>query len=109
MSGFFLAQNRFCKIEPLQKRVLRFLYEDLWYEQLLQKAGKETMKVNRSRSLCIEIYKSISNINPLYMNEIFKLRKIRRAVRRNHKLNLALVIGVLDATGLKFGIRSLFK
>ena len=54
-----------------------FFYEDyvLSYEELLQKAGKETMKVNRLRSLCIEIYKLINNINPTYMNEIFKLRK----------------------------------
>ena len=58
------------------------------YEELLQKAGKETMKVNRSRGLCIEIYKSINNINPMYMNEIFKLRKTSRVVRSNYKLNL---------------------
>ena len=46
------------------------------------------MKVNRLRSLCIEIYKLINNINPTYMNEIFKPRKISRAVRSNYKLNL---------------------
>ena len=78
------------KVESLQKRVLRFLYEDYVssYEELLLKAEKETMKVNRIRSLCIEIYKLINNINPTYMNEIFKLRKISRAVRSNYKLNL---------------------
>ena len=78
------------KVESLQKRALRFLYEDYVssYEELLQKAGKETMKVNRLRSLCIEIYKLINNINPTYMNEIFKLRKISRVVRSNYKLNL---------------------
>ena len=46
------------------------------------------MKVNRSRNLCIEIYKSMNNINPMYMNEIFKLRKTSREVRSNYKLNL---------------------
>ena len=76
------------KVESLQKRALRFLYEDhvSSYEELLQKAGKETMKVNeimRLRSLCIEIYKLINNINPTYMNEIFKLRKIRFVVITN--------------------------
>ena len=49
----------------------------------MQKAGKATMKVNRLRSLFIEIYKSINNINPMYMNEIFKLRKTSKAVRSN--------------------------
>ena len=61
----------------MQKWALRFLYEDhvSSYEELLQKAGKETMKVNRLRSLCIEIYKSINNINPTYMNEILREEK----------------------------------
>ena len=49
------------------------------------KAGKEAIKV---KSLCIEIYKLINDINPTYMNEIFKLRKISRAVSSNYKLNL---------------------
>ena len=74
----------------MHMRGLRFLYEDyvLSHEELLQKAGKETMKVNRLRSLCIEIYKLINNINPMYMNKIFKLIKTSRAVRSNYKLNL---------------------
>ena len=65
------------KVEYLQNRSLRFLYEDYVssYEELLQKARKETMKINRLRSLCIEIYKSINNIDPMYMNGIFKLKK----------------------------------
>ena len=77
------------KVESLQKRALRFLYEDVSsYEELLQKAGQETIKVKRLRSLCIEIYKSINNINPMYISEIFQLRKTSRAVRSNYKPNL---------------------
>ena len=91
-----------------------FFYEDnvLFYEDLLRKAGKETMKVNRLRSICIEIYKLINNINPTYMNEIFKLRKISRVVHSNYKLYLDVPtinqVGFggknLDTTGLKFEI-----
>ena len=44
--------------------------------------------MNRLRNLGIEIYKLINNINPTYMNKIFKLRKISRAVQSNYKLNL---------------------
>ena len=86
----FSSAKSLNKVESLQKRALRFLYEDYVssYEELLQKAGKEAMKVNRLRSLCIEICKLINNINPTYINEIFKLRKISRAVRSNYKLNL---------------------
>lgn len=37
--------------------------------RLLQKAGKETIKVQRLRILFVEIYKSISDVNPVYINE----------------------------------------
>ena len=86
----FSSAKSLNKVESLQKRALRFLYEDYVssYEKLLQKAGKETMKVNKLRSLCMEIYKSINNIKLTYMNEIFKLRKTSRAFRSNYKLNL---------------------
>ena len=49
------------KIESLQKRALRFLYNDysISYEDLLEKAGKVKMSVNRLRNLCVEIYKTI--------------------------------------------------
>ena len=47
------------KIESLQKRALRFLYNDysISYEDLLEKAGKVKMSVNRLRNLCAEILK----------------------------------------------------
>ena len=83
----FSSPKSLNKVEFLQKRALCFLYGNYvtLYEELLQKAGKETMKVNRLRSLCIEIFKLINNINPTYMNE---LRKISRVVCSNYKLNL---------------------
>ena len=47
----FSSAESLNKVESLQKMALRFLYEDYVssYEELLQKAGKETMKVNRLR------------------------------------------------------------
>ena len=61
------------------------------------------MKVNRLRSLCIEIYKSINNINPMYMNKVFKLRETSRAVCSNYKLNL----DVPTINQVSFGDKSL--
>ena len=50
------------KIEILQKRALRFLYDDysISYEDL----GKVKMSVNTLRNLCVEIYKTINKLNP---------------------------------------------
>ena len=54
------------KIENLQERTLRFLYNDRKssYKDLLQKSGRCTMQVSRQRTFCIEIYKTMNNLNP---------------------------------------------
>ena len=82
------------KIESFQKRALCFLYDncDSLYESILKLAGKSTMNVTRLRSLCIEIFKTLNNINPAFINEIFELRKTKRAVRNQCKLNLEVPI-----------------
>ena len=78
------------KIESLQKRALRFLYNDysISYEGLLEKAGKIKMNVYRLRNLCVEIYKTINKLNPEFMNNIFKVKENKRVVREQYKLNL---------------------
>ena len=68
------------KIESLQKRAFRFLYNDysISYEGLLEKAGKVKFSVNRLRNACVEIYKSINKLNPEFMNNIFKVKENKR-------------------------------
>ena len=74
----FSSAKSLNKVESLQKRALRFLYDnyDSSYESLLKLAGKSTIIVTRIRSLCIEIFKTLNNINPIFMNEIFELRRL---------------------------------
>ena len=78
------------KLESLQKRALRFLYDDysVPYEGLLEKSGKVKMRVNRFRNLCVEIYKTINKLNPEFMNNIFKVKENKKLVREQYKLNL---------------------
>ena len=78
------------EIENLQKRALRFLYDDFGatYEELLSKGRKSTMNVRRSRTFCVEIYKTLNDLNPSFMNDIFKLKINGREVRDKYKLNL---------------------
>ena len=61
------------------------------------------MNVNRLRSLCIESFRTLNNINPAFMNEIFELRKTNRAVRNQYKLNLE----VPTINQVTFGIKSI--
>ena len=66
------------KIEKIQERALKFLYNDnnSSYEDLLRKADKNFMHVSRLRSLCIEIYKTIKKLNPTFMQEIFHFTSV---------------------------------
>ena len=78
------------KIENLEKRALRFLYDDFEasYQDLLSKGGKSTMNVRRLRTLCVEIYKTLNDLNPSFMNNILKLKINDREVPDKYKLNL---------------------
>ena len=40
------------------------------------------MNVNRLRILCIEIYKTINNLNPEFMRDLFSLRETSRLIRK---------------------------
>ena len=65
------------KIKNLQKRALRFLYKsyNTLYDDLLLKSGFSSMNVKRLRTLCIEIFKTLNNLNPSFMKEISSLRQ----------------------------------
>ena len=78
------------KIESLQKRALRFLLNDYTssYEELLEKSGKSKMHINSLRTFCTEIFKSINNLNPIFMNDIFKIRVTDRPVRKFYRNNI---------------------
>ena len=76
------------KLDSLQKRALRFLYNDytISYEGLLEKGGKVKMNVYRLRNLCFEIYKTINKLNPEFVNNISKVKENKRVVVEQHKL-----------------------
>ena len=61
------------KVESLQKIAFRFLYGNYGssYESILKLDGKNTINVTRLKCLYIEIFKTLNNINPAFINEIF--------------------------------------
>ena len=77
------------KVEDIQKRAPRFLHDDneSSYEQLLIQTGKNSMNVKRLKSLCIELFKTINNMNPYYLKEIFELALKQRPVQQQHIYN----------------------
>ena len=93
----FSSTQSLNKIRNLQKRALRFLYDDIEasYEHLLSKGRKSKMSVRRLRTLRAEIYKTLNDLNPSFMNDIVKLKINRREVCDKYKLNL-LITSILS-------------
>ena len=60
------------------------------YDQLLSLSGSWATNVRLKRNLCIEIYKTLNDLNPSFMREIFETRKTKRAVRERYKINLEI-------------------
>ena len=82
VSSFIYANFNYCtlvwhfstcelirKIEKIQKCCLRIVLDD--YGVLLRKSGKVIMEIKRLRVLSIEIFKTVNNLNPNYMKDIF--------------------------------------
>ena len=46
------------------------------------------MSANRFRNLCVEIYKTINKLNPVFINNMFKIKENKRLVRESYILNL---------------------
>ena len=67
----FSSAKSFTKIENIQKMALRFMLDDYTssYDEILIKANKPSMDLRIKRKLCIEIYKTLNNLNPSFMKE----------------------------------------
>ena len=101
----FSSTQSLNKIENLQKRALRFLYDDFEasYEDLLSKGGKSKMNVRRLRTLCVKIYKILNDLTPSFTDNIFKLKINGREVHEKYKLNL----GIPEWNQRTFGCKNL--
>ena len=60
------------------------------------------MNVSNYRSLCIEVFKTLNDINSSFINDIFKLRMTNRPTREKYKLNLEIP----KSNEVRFGTKS---
>ena len=77
----FLRVN---KIEKIQKRYLRIILNDYEsdYKTLLRYSNKPTIEIRRLRTLAVEMFKTLNEINPPYMKNIFTPKENAK-VRQN--------------------------
>ena len=56
------------------------------YEELLQRRKQSTLHVSRMRLIALEIFKSINNLNPAFMKDLFEFKMLTHDFRDQHKL-----------------------
>ena len=83
----FCSSKSLYKIKRIQERALRLVHNDFAsdYVELLKKSGKATTEIKRLRSLALEIFKTMNNLNPYYMKEILS-KTTNLTHRLGHKL-----------------------
>ena len=91
--SYFSTAKQLQKIEKIQSRALRFIHNDYEssYDDLLIKSENVTVQVKRMQLLCIEIYKTLNNLNPWYMNEIFVQNRSLHSSRSPYNLTVSRI------------------
>ena len=76
------------KMEKLQERGLRFVYNDFisTYQVLLTKSGKSLLYITRLRPIAAEVYKLTNNIGPTMMNDVYTRKYMKINLRDNNRL-----------------------
>ena len=82
---YFCSCKSSSKVEQIQKRCLRIILDGFTsdYETLLEKGNNSTTNLKRMKILATKIFKTIYNLNPSLMKDIFT-SKINPKVRTNN-------------------------
>ena len=81
--------NQSCKnaIEKIQERLLRLVYDryDMSYDELLNKGNMSSLELQRTRALAIEVFKSVNDMSPKYVQELFNIKTTTYSLRDNNR------------------------
>ena len=100
---YFSSAKSLEKIEKIQERALRYLYNDHLssYSELLEKSERSTMHVSHLRVLCIDIFKTLVQLNPSFMSDIFKIKSSRYLSQNPYNLQHHRPNQVTGSNGLQ--------
>ena len=84
----FCGKQHNGKIEKIQERALRILYDDYESEcnELLDKTGAISMLQYRLICIMLEVFKSKYNWSPLYIQDMFEIKNSSYSMRDSSKL-----------------------
>ena len=83
LSWHFCSEANTNKIENIQERALRFIYNDYnsTYENLLIVSKLPTLKVRILRTMAIEVYKILHQESPSYLHDLIKIKDTKYCFR----------------------------
>jgi hypothetical protein len=72
LAWHFCNKSNTSKLEKIQERALRFIYEDYesTYDELLEKAKVPSLKVRRMRTMAIECFKILNKLSPSCLHDL---------------------------------------
>ena len=72
LAWHFCNKSNTSKLEKIQARALRFIYEDYGstYDELLEKAKVPSLKVRRMRTMAIECFKILNKLSPSCLHDL---------------------------------------
>ena len=84
----FCGKQNNGEIEKVQERALRILYDDYESEcnELLDKSGAISMLQFRMNCIILEVFKSIHNSSPWYIQDMFEIKKSSYSMRDSSKI-----------------------
>lgn len=76
LTWHFTGETNTKKIEKLQERALRFIYDDnvSSYNCLLQRSGMPSLKVRRMRNVALEVFKILNKQGPSYLHDLVTIK-----------------------------------
>ncbi len=78
-------------VDNMQYRALKFIFNDYnsEYSELLKLANLPSLELRRQRALCIEVFKAIHKMSPLYISNLFPLQN---SVHKHNTKSVNLVV-----------------
>ena len=93
LAWHFCNEKNSKKLEKVQERALRFVYEDHTssYEDLLIKAKMPSLQIRRLRTMAIETFRIVQKISPVCLHDLVNIKDCKYSFRYNNILDIPQV------------------
>ncbi len=86
----FCGKTASKNVENIQERALRFMFNNKvsTYESLLDRCGYTTLYIRRIKTIANDVFKSVHDLIPTFMKEMFNTKEISYDLRDKYIMHL---------------------